>query len=180
MNTGREINEIVDYLKEGIPDFFPNECPTEESSGSAEDDEQSSTPDSCETQPLDNQATTCERNIPLNHEEWLVYDPSLGRHRPPHLLEFLHLLLGKVHYRSYASYIDQSAGIFKIYHPDLVATLWEQVKARQAQKAMDYDKFARGIRWHYKKGTMIKTNTRHTFQFAPASANLDENNNYDE
>ena len=108
-------------------------------------------------------------NIPTNQNEWMVTDQLSKRKRPPRLYEFLILLLQNPRYASYASYSNVSEGIFQIHKPDQVAVLWEQVKNRQSTQKMTYDKFARAVRWYYKQDIMIKTNTRYTFQFSPAT-----------
>ena len=123
---------------------------------------------------------TSSNTIPTNSKEWMVTDQTSKRQRPPRLFEFLILLLQKPHYVSYASYTNKSQGIFQIHKPDMVADLWQQVKNRQSNQNMTYDKFARAIRWYYKSDIMKKTNARYTFQFSPATLKTfitDENNN---
>ena len=120
------------------------------------------------------------QDIPTNAKEWFVPDQNSGRQRPPRLYEFLILLLHKPHYVSYASYKDETRGLFEIFEPEKVAKLWEQVKNRQAIHEMTYDKFARAIRWYYPADIMVKTNARYTFQFSSrtlAGIIIDENNN---
>lgn len=104
-----------------------------------------------------------------NLKEWVVRDKVAARVRPPRLIEFLIRLLENPHYSSYASYTNRALGIFEIHQTDKVAALWKQVKARQSNPNMTYDNFARAIRWYYKQGIMVKTNTRHTFQFSPST-----------
>lgn len=119
-------------------------------------------------------------DIPINRREWLVKKRTEDRARPPLLFEFLLLLLEKPHYESYASYKNKAEGIFEILEPEKVADLWEHVKNRQSNRRMDYEKFARAIRWYYQKDIMKKTNSRYTFQFTPATLQrvlIDENNN---
>lgn len=160
------IEGIVTYLKKGVIDAKK----TDETSESDDEFPSSSGSSSDYSQ-------TSEDIVPFDPEEWLVPDLNSGRSRQPHLLEFLHLLLGKSHYASYASYKDRSQGVFLIHKPKEVALLWEKVKPRHSKKTMTYDKFARGIRWYYQKGIMIKTNIRYTFQFGANSIELDENGN---
>lgn len=122
----------------------------------------------------------CLSEIPLNRKEWQVIDAISRRARSPRLFEFLILLLGKIHYQFYASFIDYSKGIFQIHKPEQVAELWQAVKSRQSNQKMTYDKFARAIRWYYKSNLMQKTNTRYTFQFSSQTLKryfFDENNN---
>lgn len=102
----------------------------------------------------------------LDQEEWQVRDERSQRLRSPKLLEFLVLCLKKPHYQSYVTFIDRSQGIFQVHEPDRMAELWGKVRNRQSQLKMTYDKLARGIRWYYPAGLMIKTNTRYTFQFS--------------
>ena len=102
----------------------------------------------------------------FNYQEWLIYDRSTCKHRAPKLLEFLHLLLKNTRYNSYASWLDKSQGLFRIYKPDEVARLWRKVKVRRSNGSMNYDTFSRGIRYYYKSGLMIKTHTKHTYCFA--------------
>ncbi|CAF1042016.1 unnamed protein product, partial [Adineta ricciae] len=96
----------------------------------------------------------------FNYQEWLRYDRSLCKHRAPKLLEFLYLLLENTRYNSYASWLDRSQGLFRIYKPDEVARLWRKVKVRRSNGSMNYDTFSRGIRYYYKSGLMIKTHTK--------------------
>jgi len=105
-------------------------------------------------------------DIPTDPKEWLVADQTSRRLRAPRLYEFLFLLLQKPHYASYASFTDKSHGIFKVHEPEKIADLWEQVRNRQSNLKMSYDKFARAVRWYYKSDIMKKTNARYTFQFS--------------
>lgn len=107
----------------------------------------------------------CDESFDSN--EWLIYDESTGKARPPKLLEFLHLLLDNPRYRSYAAWLNKESGVFRIYRPDNVTSLWRQVKLRRTNGSMNYDTFARGIRYYYKSGSMLKTHTKHTYCFAP-------------
>jgi hypothetical protein len=110
------------------------------------------------TQPLE---------IPTDPNEWTVHDVEMNRLRSPLIIEYLVLLLNNPRYNSYASFTNRAEGLFRIDQPERVAALWQQVKGRQSSSPMTYDKFARAIRWCYTRGTMIKTQTRHTFQFSP-------------
>jgi hypothetical protein len=98
--------------------------------------------------------------------EWLIQDHVSRKVRPPKLYEFLRLLLNNPRYVSYASWINKNEGLFKIHRPSEVACLWKNIKVRRTLGSMDYDTFARGIRYYYKSGAMIKTRTRHTYCFA--------------
>ncbi|UJR21490.1 hypothetical protein I4U23_024574 [Adineta vaga] len=104
--------------------------------------------------------------IPFGLNEWLVRDPATGKLRPPKLYEFLRLLLDNRRYISYASWLNQDEGLFKIHKPTEVIELWQKVKARQTSNNMDYDRFSRGIRHYYESGIMIATYTKHTYRFA--------------
>jgi hypothetical protein len=103
---------------------------------------------------------------PFDLEEWMIQDSSSSKIRPPKLYEFLRLLLDKPNYISYASWANKNEGLFTIHKPIQVALLWKKVKARKTNGLMDYDTFARGIRYYYRSGTMIKTHTKHTYCFA--------------
>ncbi|CAF1124409.1 unnamed protein product [Rotaria sordida] len=119
-------------------------------------------------------------NMPINQKEWLVMDKGFKRQRPPRLYQFFLLLLENPYYASYASYTNKSEGIFQIHEPEKVADLWQQVKSRQANQQMTYDKLARAVRWYYQYDIMKKTNTRYTFQFSAKTLNeftIDQNNN---
>jgi hypothetical protein len=102
----------------------------------------------------------------FNPKDWMIQDSLTYKLRPPKLYEFLRLLLDNPRYISYASWIKKNDGLFKIHRPIQVAYLWKQVKVRKSNGSMDYDTFARGIRYYYKSGTMIKTRTKHTYCFA--------------
>ena len=133
-----------------------------------------------ELHPIPYQAGNSTQDIPTIPKEWLVTDKASKRQRPPRLFEFLLLLLENPTYASYASYTNKSQGIFQVHDPDKIADLWEQVKNRQSQQKMTYDKFARAIRWYYTSDIMRKTNTRYTFQFSPKTLKeffIDENSN---
>ena len=104
--------------------------------------------------------------FPVDLKIWTVTDTKTGRRRRPRLLEFLLLLLKNPDYQSFASFKDISKGVFEIHSPEEVANLWQQVKNRQSTQDMTYDKLARAVRWHYKDGSMVKTNTKYTFQFS--------------
>ncbi|CAF1520695.1 unnamed protein product [Rotaria magnacalcarata] len=120
-----------------------------------------------ELQPTFIQNEHVSNNTLINSKDWQIMDAVSKRQRPPRLFEFLILLLKNPNYTSYASFTNKSQGIFQIHEPDKVATLWQQVKSRQSLKQMNYDKFARAVRWYYKLGIMQKTNARYTFQFSP-------------
>ena len=105
-------------------------------------------------------------DIQVDWKEWQVRDKHSQRFRAPKLLEFLILCLKKPHYESYISFTDRSRGIFQIHEPDKMAELWGKVRNRHCHLKMTYDKLARAIRWNYRGGSMIKTNTRYTFQFS--------------
>jgi hypothetical protein len=112
------------------------------------------------------QISDIDDNEPFNPKEWIISDSVSGRKRAPKLYEFLHLLLNHQRYISYASWLNKDEGIFKIHKPIQVASLWKKVKVRRTGGSMDYDKFARGIRYYYKSRLTIKTYTRHTYCFA--------------
>jgi hypothetical protein len=103
--------------------------------------------------------------ISFNLKEWLIIDSISGKYRAPRQNEFLLLLLENPRYSSYISWLNINQGIFKIHETERVATLWSKVKNRQTTGIMMYSTFARGIRFYYKSGLMIKTHKRHTFRF---------------
>jgi hypothetical protein len=103
---------------------------------------------------------------PLDLKEWMIQDDLSSKTRLPKLYEFLHLLLNNTRYVSYASWLNKNDGLFKVHRPIQVAYLWRKVKARKTVGLMDYDNFARGIRYYYKIGTMIQTYRKHTYRFA--------------
>jgi len=115
----------------------------------------------CQASPVDN-----NDEILFDSTEWQTDDLSKQKRRPPKLYEYLHLLLNNPRYTSYASWLNKEEGLFKIHKPMKVAELWEKVKARKTNRDMDYDKFARGIRYYYDDGTMIATYTKHTYRFS--------------
>ena len=104
-------------------------------------------------------------DIPFKVSDWTVCDKVTGRVRPPRQNEFLFLILENPRYATYVQWIDRKDGVFKILDPEHVASLWYRVKNRRTQGVMDYDTFARGIRYYYKTGLMIKTHRKYTFRF---------------
>ena len=112
------------------------------------------------TQPSDDSG-----EIAFDMTEWLVADSSSGKKRHPRQKEFLELLLENPRYNSYITWLDKDQGLFQILEPDKVATLWTKVKFRQTNATMDYNTFARGVRYYYTNGSMIKTNKKFTFCF---------------
>jgi len=133
-------------------------CPEDSTSANASDDSQPSltiiNSDSFDNHDIE----------PIDPKEWLIQDSN--KMRPPKLYEFLVLLLNNPRYISYASWINKNEGIFKIHKPIQVAYLWKQVKIRKTNGSTNYDTFARGIRYYYKSGAMIKTHMKHTYCFA--------------
>ena len=103
--------------------------------------------------------------VPFNARDWLVHDIATGKFRAPRQNEFLYLLLENPRYSSYLSWLNKRDGLFKIHQPQRVATLWRTVKSRKTYGVMDYDTFARGIRYYYKSGIMLKTHKKYTFRF---------------
>ena len=108
-----------------------------------------------------------EDEITFDPNEWMIFDEYSTKVRPPKLYEFLRLLLNNQRYTSFASWIDENGGLFKIHRPNQVTNLWKQVKGRDCSQLTDYDIFARGIRYYYKSGIMKKTHMKHTYCFAP-------------
>jgi hypothetical protein len=134
---------------------------SDDSTGTNTSEDSGSSPESITPQSLDYDDTEF-----FDSTEWMVRDNSSYKIRPPKLYEFLRLLLDNSRYISYASWVNDREGLFKIHKPIQVAYLWKQVKVRKTNGCMDYDTFARGIRYYYKSGTMIKTHTKHTYCFA--------------
>ncbi|CAF0917844.1 unnamed protein product [Rotaria sordida] len=105
----------------------------------------------------------------MNIKEFHVYDNTTGRFRRPLLHEFIRLILENDEYSHIAEYIDRKRGIFKLYQPDVVADLWKQVKGRNSDNNMTYDKLARALRYYYGNGIMYPSPGRFTFRFGPKS-----------
>ena len=104
-------------------------------------------------------------DIPFKAGDWIVCDKLTGKVRPPRQNEFLFLILENPRYAPYVQWLDKKDGVFKILKPEQVASLWYRVKNRRTQGVMDYDTFARGIRYYYKIGLMMKTHRKYTFRF---------------
>ncbi|CAF2106332.1 unnamed protein product [Rotaria magnacalcarata] len=171
------INALIRYLKNGIVNTDLNDSVEYESREPSDDDEFQLASDSYTTDSLSQDSSICESNAPFDLNEWLIIDSRSSRRRSPLILEFLRLLLEKPHYSSYASYTNSSLGIFQIHKPNEVAALWDRVRSRQSTQVMSYDTFARAIRYYYKDGAMIKTNSRHTFQFRTVTSGIEDTNN---
>lgn len=103
--------------------------------------------------------------VSFKSKEWEIIDPCTRKSRAPRQHEFLLKLLDNKKYSSYISWQNKAEGSFKIHQPQRVATLWTRVKNRHTNGYMDYETFARGIRYYYSSGIMIKTNRKHTFRF---------------
>ncbi|CAF0824360.1 unnamed protein product [Rotaria sp. Silwood1] len=101
----------------------------------------------------------------FNPKEWLIVDSTSRRLRAPRQNEFLYLLLERSWYSPYLTWLNKNEGLFKIHDPERVAKLWSKVKNRKTNGIMNYDTFARGLRFYYKSGSMIKTHKKHTFRF---------------
>ena len=178
-----EILDMDDNFLDDVINLQDESSPFHSSYSDLLDSPNNLSPNVLPPSPPPSETNPCVQNcedIPANPKEWLIIDQTSRRQRPPFLYEFLILLLHKPEYASYASYKDRKRGIFEISQPDKVAELWEQVKNRQAIQKMTYDKFARAIRWYYKKDIMTKTNARYTFQFSLKTLScivIDENNN---
>lgn len=134
---------------------------SDDSTGTNTFEDSGSSPESITLQSSDYDDTEL-----FDSTEWMVRDNSSCKIRPPKLYEFLGLLLDNSRYISYASWVNGREGLFKIHKPIQVAYLWKRVKVRKTNGCMDYNTFARGIRYYYKSGTMIKTHTKHTYCFA--------------
>jgi hypothetical protein len=116
---------------------------------------------------MNNMMQSCNNSneILFTPQEWLVNDSFSGKIRAPRQNEFLLLILKNPKYSSYISWLEKDEGLFKIHEPEQLAKLWTKVKNRQTTRTMDYETFARGIRFYYKSGSMIKTYKKHTFRF---------------
>jgi hypothetical protein len=119
--------------------------------------------------PVNDNCVQFSDEIPFDHNEWQVIDPSSGKKRRPRQHEFLELLLEDARYGSYVRWLDQDRGLFEILLPNQVATLWGKVKNRHTDGKMTYATFARGLRYHYTTGIMIKTKKKFTFCFNKSS-----------
>lgn len=104
-------------------------------------------------------------DVPFDAKQWLIQDVELYKSRPPKLHEFLRLLLDNERYVSYASWLNKDDGFFRIHKPDQVANFWTKVKGRKTSGSLNYNIFARSIRYYYKSGIMIKTHKRYTYRF---------------
>ncbi|CAF1028341.1 unnamed protein product [Adineta steineri] len=113
------------------------------------------------------QPSTDSQVIEFNRDEWRVIDSKTGKQRSPRQHEFLRLLLENPRYCSYATWLDESQGLFTFLLPEEVAELWSKVKNRQTGGKMDYSTFSRGLRYYYKEGVMTQTHKRYTFCFKP-------------
>ncbi|XP_068218504.1 transcription factor Spi-C-like [Palaemon carinicauda] len=54
---------------------------------------------------------------------------------------------------------DEEQGIFRLRRPDTIAEMW--ASRREHSKSLSYNNFARGLRHHYKAGTLIPFPERH-------------------
>ncbi|CAF3316030.1 unnamed protein product [Rotaria socialis] len=102
-------------------------------------------------------------------KKFLVYDVVTGRLRRPLLHEFIRLLVEHDEYSDVAEYLDRERGIFKLHKPDEVAELWKNVKGRNSDNNMTYDKLARALRYYYGNGIMHPSPGRFTFRFGSKS-----------
>lgn len=116
--------------------------------------------------------------------EWYVRDEN-GRRRRPLLYEFLRQLLNDENYADIAGFVDKQRGIFKFYQREKAAQLWGFIKGRNGTSSkflsiiicinisilleMNYDKFARGIRYYYSTEVIHPTPGRFTFRFGSPS-----------
>ncbi|CAF3746399.1 unnamed protein product [Rotaria socialis] len=98
-------------------------------------------------------------------KKFLVYDVVTGRLRRPLLHEFIRLLVEHDEYSDVAEYLDRERGIFKLHKPEEVAELWKNVKGRNSDNNMTYDKLARALRYYYGNGIMHPSPGRFTFRF---------------
>jgi hypothetical protein len=114
-------------------------------------------------------SNNAQNEVPFDRQDWFVTDQRSKQLRRPRQNEYLRVMLGNARDSSYVSWTNQTAGTFKILQPERVAALWQQVKGRQTKGTMNYDKFARGIRFYYPSGSMIKTHKKYTFRFGVAT-----------
>lgn len=155
-NSTEDLLEVQSYNQ-------PNSCFEPSSSSYSEWFDSKVSADQCHSENYETQG------ISFRSSDWLVMDTSTKKYRPPKQNEYLYLLLENQDYSSFASWVDRNQGTFKIHEPDRVAALWKLIKNRKTKGTMDYNTFARGIRYYYKSGLMIKTNKKHTFRFKVSS-----------
>ncbi|UJR27357.1 hypothetical protein I4U23_008649 [Adineta vaga] len=126
------------------------------------------------TSDIKTEPKSCDDSIELyfDPKEWFINDSTTGKLRAPRQNEFLYFLLEDSRYSSYLSWLDRIEGLFKIHQPDRVVQLWTKVKNRQTNGTMDYDTFARGLRYYYQLGIMIKTHRKYTFRFKMSTNSL--------
>lgn len=74
---------------------------------------------------------------PINMNDWYVKDKN-GKKRRPLLHEFLRILLDNENYSHIAKYVDKKNGIFKFYHREKAAELWQLVKGRNTDSGKFY------------------------------------------
>ena len=115
--------------------------------------------------PVYEESTDDLNEVLFQSGDWIVCDKITGKARAPRQNEYLHLILENPRYSSYIQWLNRREGLFKIHQPERVASLWHRVKNRRTQGFMDYNTFARGIRYYYKTGVMVKTHKKYTFQF---------------
>nr|XP_046486959.1 ETS homologous factor-like isoform X2 [Neodiprion pinetum] len=88
--------------------------------------------------------------------------------------EFLRDLLHNPKYcPEYIYWKDYSKKIFCLVKNKEIARMWGKRK-KIKKKEMDYDKFSRALRYHYKKGTLESVDKeRLTYRFGPAATGLE-------
>jgi hypothetical protein len=153
-----EFNEYVDMLEEISNEQRASLYPT---SSNNQMEIESSSPTNSEVSVLNS-----SDEIFFDQKEWLIRHSSTDKIRLPKLYEFLHLLLNNSRYSSYASWLNQSEGLFQIHKPSEVTKLWERIRSRRTHSTMNFDKFSRNIRFQYHKGMMISTRKKYTYRFA--------------
>ncbi|XP_069990284.1 ETS homologous factor isoform X1 [Penaeus vannamei] len=80
------------------------------------------------------------------------------RHRGPKSWEFLMRLLADERTNpSVIKWEDQSAATFRLIQPHYIAKLWGK---RSGRPELTYNNFARALRYHYKKGQLVKVSER--------------------
>ncbi|CAF3249711.1 unnamed protein product [Rotaria socialis] len=151
-----EESKVIPHLSTGESNLRPNDY--NPSSPSAKSIHRSQKKNASSSKPFS--SSSCDAI-----KKFLVYDVVTGRLRRPLLHEFIRLLVEYDEYSDVAEYLDRKRGIFKLHKPEEVAELWKNVKGRNSDNNMTYDKLARALRYYYGNGIMHPSPGRFTFRF---------------
>lgn len=101
--------------------------------------------------------------LQTNKTRFLVLEGQ--RYRSPKIIEFLLHIGRSDNYSDYVTF-NQESGVIVIVDATAVVELWSQQRSRRDSTVLTYDNFARGLRYYYQSGIMIKTFHRYTFKFS--------------